>query len=179
MGPLFGHLARDPEPAMRMKQRAPRLFRWTEHMNTPELVWPELFDEPPVFLADDAIPETTLSLLRLLAETASERMAIAALRFGRWVDEHPEHSSLAPISEQADEPILGFAVSDFRGVPLESVVVAQPLWVWQHAVDYRNGLGEEDQSRCDDLLAEVGGAELVDLPLPRRLCRVGNRLAVE
>ncbi len=179
MGPLFGHLARDPEPARRMKQKAPRVFRWTEHMNSPELVWPELFDEPPAFLEDDEIPETTRSLLRLLLETASERVAIAAQRFEAWVAEHPEHPARTAISKKADEPGFGRAVTEFRGVPLDSMVPAQPLWVWQHAVDYRSRLGEADRARCDALLTDLGGAALVDLPLPRRLCRVAHKLAVE
>ena len=44
MGPLFGHLARDPEPARIMKQLAPRVFRWTEAMNTPHIQSPEFAD---------------------------------------------------------------------------------------------------------------------------------------
>lgn len=179
MGPLFGHLARDPEPAMRMKQRAPRVYRWTEHMNAPELLWPELFDEPLAFLPDDELPETTRALLRLLIGEAGERIAIAAQHFERWVEAHPDHPAETPISAKADEPSLGRAVSDFRGVPLDSMVAAQPLWVWQHATDYRSELAGDDRARCDALLADLGGAALVDLPQPRRLCRVGNRLAVE
>ena len=70
-------------------------------------------------------------------------------------------------------------MTDFRGVPLDSMVPAQSLWVWQHALDYRSGLGEADRARCDALLADLGGAALVDLRLPRRLCRAANRLAVE
>lgn len=179
MGPLFGHLARDPEPAMRMKQKAPRVFRWTEHMNTPEIIWPELFDEPPVFLEGDEISQTTRSLMRLLIGMASEPMAIAGQRFEAWVAEHPDHPPSTPISETADEPRFGRAVTHFRGVPLDSVVAAQPLWVWQHALDYRSGLGETDRARCDALLADLGGEALVNLPVPRRLCRVANKLAVE
>jgi len=164
---------------MRMKQKAPRVFRWTEHMNTPEIIWPELFDEPPVFLEGDEIPQTTRSLMRLLIGTASERVAIAAQRFAAWVAEHPDHPPRTPISEQADEPGFGRALTHLRGVPVDSVVAAQPLRVWQHALDYRSGLGETDRARCDALLADLGGEALVDLPVPRRLCRVANKLAVE
>lgn len=179
MGPLFGHLARDPEPAQRMKQTAPRVFRWTEHMNAPELVWPELFDEPAVFRADDEIPDATLALLRLLVELAGERMAIAADQFERWVADHPDHPAGTPISETADEPALGRADFELRGVPMTTFAATQPLWVWQHALDYRDGLDPRDRARCDDLLASHGGEALVGLPQPRRLCRVGHRLGVE
>ena len=49
MGPLFGHLARDPEPARIMKQLAHRVFRWTEVMNTPNIQSPEFADFEMVF----------------------------------------------------------------------------------------------------------------------------------
>jgi hypothetical protein len=117
--------------------------------------------------------------MRLLIGMASEPMAIAGQRFEAWVAEHPDHPARTPISETADEPRFGRAVTHFRGVPLDSVVAAQPLWVWQHALDYRNGLGETDRARCDALLADLGGEALVNLPVPRRLCRVANKLAVE
>ena len=55
MGPLFGHLARDPEPSRLMKLRAPRVFRWTEHMNTPEILMPEFADFPVSYLPNDEI----------------------------------------------------------------------------------------------------------------------------
>ena len=128
MGPLFGHLARDPEPAMRMKQRAPRVFRWTEHMNTPEIVWPELFDEPTEYLAEDRIPETTLALLRLFIGDTKQRMVLTAEAFERWAEEHPDHASGAAISDKdIDEPMLGRATLDYRGVPFQSVLLAQHL----------------------------------------------------
>ena len=37
MGPLYAHLARDPYPSVLMKQRAQRVWRWTERMNAPVL----------------------------------------------------------------------------------------------------------------------------------------------
>ena len=92
---------------------------------------------------------------------------------------HPDHPPRTSISEKADEPGFGRAVTHFRGVPLDSMVAAQPLWIWQHALDYRSALGETDRARCDALLADLGGEALVDLPVPRRLCRVANKLAVE
>ena len=181
MGPLFGHLARDPEPALRMKRHAPRLFRWTEHMNTPEIVWPELFDEPAEYRADDEILETTLELLRLFVADGSDRLVRSAEAFAQWVAENPDHPSGAPISDEkgADEPGFGRAKIDLRGMPLSTGLPGHPLWVLQHAQDWRDGLSPQDQKACDELLASVGGEALNDLPRPRRLCRVDGRLAVE
>ena len=74
MGPLFGHLARDPEPARIMKQRAPRVFRWTESMNTPHIQSPEFADFQMEFAPDDALPGKTLDLLKLCIEAAGQLM---------------------------------------------------------------------------------------------------------
>ena len=72
MGPLFGHLARDPEPARIMKQLAHRVFRWTEVMNTPNIQSPEFADFEMVFDSGDQLSEGASSLLRLCLEYAGQ-----------------------------------------------------------------------------------------------------------
>ena len=51
-----------PQPATLMKLRAPRVFRWTEAMNTPEIQTPEFPDVPTEFAADDVLTGQTLEL---------------------------------------------------------------------------------------------------------------------
>jgi len=180
MGPLFGHLARDPEPATYMKQQAPRVFRWTEQMNTPEIVSPEHYDEPMEYRPDDEVPETTLALLQSFVRDGSERLCRTALAFERWVEEHPDHRSGEPISTRGtDEPSFGRASSALRETTLISTLAGHDLWVFQRHQDWHDMLDPDDQRRCRELLASVGGEKLLDLPRPRRLCRVDNRLAVE
>ena len=180
MGPLFGHLARDPEPAMRRKQQAPRVFRGTEQMNTPEIGAPEHYDEPTEYRSGDEVPETTLALLRMFVRDGGERLSQTALAFERWVAEHPDHRAGEPISSKgADEPSFGRATTALRETTLDSMLAGYDLWVLQRHQDWRDTLGADDQQRCDELLVSVGGEMLRDLPRPRRLCRVENRLAVE
>ncbi|MBT4519631.1 MAG: glutathione S-transferase family protein [Halieaceae bacterium] len=176
MGPLFGHLARDPEPAMRMKKRAPRVFRWTEHMNTPEIIWPELYDEPPQYLANDEIPESTLALLQLLVSEAQQRLRLTAEGFANWVRDTPDHSANTPIAK--GEAHFGQALLDFRGEPLRTTLNAHFLWVWQGTQDWLDNLHGDDRASCDTLLREIGGDQLVAMPRPRRLCRINNALCV-
>jgi len=178
MGPLFGHLARDPEPAMRMKQRAPRVFRWTEHMNTPEIIWPELFDAPAEYLLGDEIPETTRKLLKLFIGEASERFVETAKGFSRWMERHPDHRSGTPISEQADEPSFGRATVNLRGVPFSTALSGHQFWVLQRAYEWRDELSDVERDSCAALLREVGGEAFVDLPRPGKLCRRHNRLCL-
>ena len=72
MGPLFGHLDRDPEPARIMKQLAHRVFRWTEVMNTPNIQSPEFADFEMVFGSGGQLSECASHLFRLCLESAGQ-----------------------------------------------------------------------------------------------------------
>ena len=76
MAPLFAHLGRDPYPLHIKQQRAPRVFRWVEHMNTPEIRMPEFPDFPQSYLNDDEVPLQVVSLLRLLIDTSIARSCV-------------------------------------------------------------------------------------------------------
>lgn len=179
MGPLFGHLARDPLPAQLMKQRAPRVFRWTEHMNTPEIQSPEFPDVEEAFFADDEIPETTLELLRICIADCGAAFVETARLFNEWAAQNPERAAGALVSDQdIDEPTVGRFETEIRGVPLRSHAGVYPLWVWQRSLDWLAGLGTSERAACEKLMAEVGGSPLVEMDLGRRLARVRNRIAL-
>ena len=94
MGPLFGHLARDPEPSRIMKQVAPRVFRWTEHMNTPEIASPEFADAEPAYAADDALAR-------------DDHGAAAPLRRRRGARPGPQRRALRRLVRRARRPAAG------------------------------------------------------------------------
>ena len=100
MGSLFGHLARDPVPANLMKRHAPRVFRWTEHMNTPEIVSPEFSEMPEAYLANDEVPETVLQLLRMCLTDVGQQFLTSAEHFNAWVRANPRHPGGTPVSDQ-------------------------------------------------------------------------------
>ena len=63
MGPLYGHLGRDPWPARHLIAPRPHVRSWIERMNRTQ-------PPPGEFLADDAVPATLDPLLdSLLGET--------------------------------------------------------------------------------------------------------------
>lgn len=180
MGPLFGHLARDPQPSRIMKTRAARVFRWTEHMNTPEIRSPEFAETPTAYLPEDEVSETIRSLLRTCLADAGPGLVRSAEVYNAWAAgqaERPPGSLVSP--DGFDEPIVGRFDGELRGVPLPMGAAAHPLWVLQRGLDWFAARSEADRSAGRELLAECGGAELLDIELRRRLTRVGSRMALE
>jgi glutathione S-transferase len=179
MGPLFAHLGRDPWPLHLMQQRAPRVFRWVEHMNTPEIVSPEFWDEPEAYLPDDAVPETVVRLLAGFCRDNTPVYRATAERYRAWVEAHPDAPAGSPISEtDEDQPNLGPINTPLRGRTITAGSSAHALWVLQRTLDWLATLPPADRAACDAFAADCGAGELLALELPRSLTRVGNRLAV-
>jgi glutathione S-transferase len=180
MGSLFGHLARDPQPSMLMKQRAPRVFRWTEHMNTPEIQSPEFPDTPAEYLPGDEVPEAMIELFRLCVGDVGSALVQSAEVYNAWASENADREPGALVSPDGfDEPIVGRVDHVLRGVALPSGAATYPLWVLQRAIDWFSGLGESDQSACRALLISCDAGALIDVRLARRLARVGSCMALE
>lgn len=179
MGPLFAHLGRDPYPLRIMQQRAPRVFRWVEHMNTPEIRSPEFADAPMAYLDDDVVPPAVVAMLRtFVADHAPGLVATAAL-YAEWTQSHLDRPTGALVSDaDEDQPSLGRVTVDLRGVPITSGASAHSLWVLQRTLDWRANLDAPARAAGDAFAAELGAGPLLAADLPRRLTRVNNRLAV-
>jgi len=179
MGSLFGHLARDPEPSRLMKTRAPRVFRWTEHMNTPEIQSPEFAETEMMFLPNDEVPETVRSLLRLCVTDAGPSLLRSAELYNAWVDEHADLPLRSVISPDGfDEASVGKFTAELRGVPVPMGASTYQLWVLQRGLDWFAAQGEADGEAGRQLLHACGGDALLDITLRRPLTRVGSRMAV-
>ncbi|MCH2171892.1 glutathione S-transferase family protein [Myxococcota bacterium] len=180
MGPLFGHLARDPEPSRLMKLRAPRVFRWTEHMNTPEIQSPEFSEYPMAYLSNDEIPETVVSLLKLCLSDIGPGLLKSAEIYNAWVDEHSDRPSVSPISSKGhDEAVVGQFEDTLRGIPLVSGAGTYPLWVLQRGLEWFHQQDEAAREAGRHLLEDCQCLDLLDTEFARRLTRVGSRMALE
>jgi len=179
MGPLFAHLGRDPYPLHLMQRRTPRVFRWVEHMSTPEIQSPEFADTPMEYLAGDEVPETILRLLRQLCGDYNVQILANAHLYNDWVAANP---GLAPgalvSSEGLDQPSLGDIAVDLRGHRLVMASQIHGLWIFQRALNWYRGLDPAARAACDALAVSVGAAPLLAIELARPLTRVRNRLAV-
>lgn len=179
-GPLYGHLARDPVPAMRMKQRAPRVFRYTEHMNTPEIAQPELADVPEDFAAGDAVADAALLLLRQSLADQLPVLLESARLYEEWVSE-PARQDAAPGTaavEGVDEPVIARFDGTLRGARAPAMVQLHTLWLLQNVRDWYEDLAEQDRANCEALARDVGAIELMDLRPSRRLSRTGSLITL-
>ena len=180
MGALFGHLARDPKPSTIMKLRAPRVFRWTEHMNTPEIQSPEFADTPQAYFPNDEIPETVLSLLRLCIEDVSSPLLQSVQIYNQWNKENADRPSGSPISTEGhDEAHVGFFSTTLRGADLPMQASTYTLWVLQRGLDWFKCQADGDQEAIRSLMRTCHGETLIDIRLDRRLTRVGSQIAVD
>jgi glutathione S-transferase len=179
MGPLFAHLGRDPWPLHLMQQRAPRVFRWVEHMNAPEIVMPEFWDMPQAYLPDDEVPEAVVRLIRMFCQDNAPVYQATAGRYRAWVEARPDLPAGSVISDSdEDQPNLGPITTPLRDKTITAGSSAHALWVLQRTLDWLETLPPADRATADDLAAACGATDLLSLKLARRLTRVGNRLAV-
>lgn len=179
MGPLYGHLARDPYPLQLMQRTAPLVFRWTERINAGELQAPEYPARVLALPQQDAVPPTLIALCRHLLEGCADDLVQSAGRLASWVAANPDARPGDWISpEGADQPALGEVTVDYYGKAITQQALGHSLWLHQRTLDHHNSLDAEGRSACDALVAELGCRPMMEIVLPRRLTRRQNRLAV-
>lgn len=159
-GPLYAHLYRDPASGRLMRALAPRVADWVERMGAPTSTTSR-------FLPDDAVPAT---LEPLLARMFREFGPVLASTIAR-LEAYAHDTSQGPLPRAIGRH--AFEVAGARG---ERAVYPFNVWRWQRAYDQHRALDAAARSRADALLERVGGRELVQTPLTRRLARVDNRL---
>ena len=84
-----------------MQDHAPRVFRWVEHMQVPEIAAPEFFDTEIAFFADDAVPDMAVALLNHIADTYGApflRDALALHNMLNGTNRHPGRALMKRIS---------------------------------------------------------------------------------
>jgi glutathione S-transferase len=175
-GPLYGHLARDPVPAMRMKQRAPRVYRFTEHMNTPEVAQPELADVPHDYAAGDTVPDAALQLLQHCVDDQLPALLESARLFDEWAGDPGRRALPAgtPAVEGVDEPVIARFDSTLRGAPAPAMAQLHTQWLLQDVRDWYQALPVEGRAACEALARDVGAIELMALDPCRRLARAAS-----
>jgi hypothetical protein len=179
MGPLYGHLARDPYPLQLMQRTAPLVFRWAERINGGESVTPEFPDTAGEPLPGDRVPATLVAVLRQIFAGYAPELTASAEKLSSWVARHPDAPAGGLISpEGVDQPSLGPVVVDYHGVAVQQQALGHSLWVLQRALDYMAGLDAEARGPCEALAEDIGVGDLLRLRLARRLTRVRSRLAV-
>ena len=178
MGPLFGHLARDPEPARIMKQLAPRVFRWTEAMNTPHIQSPEFADFEMAFDSGDQISEGALNLFRLCLEAAGQLIPRTSEIYNEWVMDKLNEPDNTMISKEVDEPSIGRFETVLRGVTIQNSASLYSLWVHQRTLEWFGSKEDDERETISEFLSKFGAEKMLAMKLKRALTRVNNHIAL-
>lgn len=179
MGPLFAHLGRDPYPLNLMQSHAVRVFRWIEHMNTPEIQSPEFAETPMEYLAHDAVPETVSELLRQFTTDYTPVYSASANLYNDWARRNVARPPGTIISEEdRDQPTLGRITVSLRGHTMTPASQIHSLWLLQRTLNWLARIDPQAKAACEAYAAECGAAELLSIKLVRPLTRSRNRLAV-
>lgn len=170
LGPLFAHLGRDPVPEAIMKQRAPRVFRWVERMNAPDLDVPEYRDPPDGYLPNDAIPETLRPLLVHAAEELFPELTDKLAFLARHVAEQGCRPG-EPVSAKPHQRMIGKVVTTFGGAPFESGAAPYTMYLWQRITDDYAAMDAAAQASVRALLDACGLSAFLDAERPFRVER--------
>ena len=171
IAPLYAHLARDPHPAMLMKQRAPRVWRWVERMNAREQGAGEYQGLSCPELEADGLPDTLRALLRFVADDYLVELQAHVEFACEWLAQRPD---LPAGSNGLDKPgarVIGRASFNWRGVPISTAVMPYRFYLLQRVQDVFDSLDAAQRERVRAALRGVGLEAMLDLRLPRRVER--------
>lgn len=178
MGALHAHMGRDPVPLQFMQTHAPRVFRWVEHMQVPEIRSPEFFDRDEAFFPDDLVPDTALDVLQYIGETFGERLLLSSIAFSQYADKQ-KLASGHPINPGFHEPVLNVKDVDYKGRQLDVVAQVHIAWLAQRAQKHFHALKAEDQKEVLSMLGEGINSDIVTIPVNAEIIRNNYRLEIK
>jgi hypothetical protein len=170
IAPLYAHLARDPHPSLLMKQRAHRVFRWTERMNSRNHEYGAAPSKSGDFFAGDAIPNTLKAILRHAAEDLVPETRAAARFIDEWLETHGEVEEGAVL-----ERGLGLCRFEFRGATINALAQPYRIFLLQRLQDACQAMPADHRRSVEELLAEVGLGALLEIRTQRRVERAQHR----
>jgi len=167
MGPLHAHLARDPYPSVLMKQRAQRVWRWVERMNSPVLDASEYGDVSEGLFEDDGVPDTLRALLAYIGEEYLNEAVDQVAAVDSWLAEHPDAAEGEVVLGKPNRRFSGTTTFDWRGRPMTVAVVPYRLFLIKRLQDAVADADPAGRSAIRDVFAEAGLDTLLDVR-PRR-----------
>jgi glutathione S-transferase/Ni,Fe-hydrogenase III component G len=174
-GPLYAHLARDPYPSVLMKQRAQRVWRWVERMNSPVLDASEYGDVSEALFDDDGVPDTLRALLAYIGEEYLAEAVDQVAAVDRWLAEHPDAAEGEVVLGKPNRRFSGTTTFDWRGHPMTVAVVPYRLFLIKRLQDAVAEADPAAQQSIRTVFAEAGLDPLLDVRPRRLVVRADNR----
>jgi len=172
IAPMYAHLGRDPHPARLMQQRATRVYRWVERMNRADQDVPEYFNADTDFLANDEVPETLLTVLRVIAEDFVPETRAAAGFINTWLAENQPEVGAPAVGRLAEAP--GNAEFTLRGEAISALAQPHRFYLLQRVQAIYAGLSPAEQASIEQLLDACGMSEILTIKLDRQIGREEN-----
>lgn len=172
LAPMYAHLGRDPYPARLMQQRAISTYRWVERMNRADQDVAEYFDAGSDFLEADHIPDSLITVLRILAEDFVPETLAAAAAINRWLAENEPDFGTQAVGRLAQAP--GTATFTVRGETIEALAQPHRFFLLQRVQDLYEGLSQSGKVSVDKVFEQCGMTEILKVRINRRIERADN-----
>jgi glutathione S-transferase len=170
IAPLYAHLSRDPHPSQLMKQRAHRVWRWTERMNSRTDEPGGVLDGADHLFANDEIPDTLKAVLRHAAEDLVPETRAAARFLDEWLVGQKDLDEGAVL-----ERGLGMCSFELRGTTINALAQPYRIFLLQRLQDAYAAMPAGDRQATEGLLEEVGLGPLLRIRTRRRVERANHR----
>ena len=170
-GPLCGHLARDPHPGLRMKQRAARVWRWTERMNAPDQDAGEYLGASAPWLNAAAPSATLQALLQFIADDYLPEITAHVQFANDWLAKRPELPAGSNGMPKPSDRHIGLARMQWRGHAVDFMVMPYRLYLLQRVQDAAAALTPAQTATLHALLQPSGLDAVLALRCRRRVLR--------
>ena len=170
-GPMLGHLARDPHPGLRIKQRNSRVWRWTERMNAPNQDAGEYLGASASWLDATAPSATLLALLQFIADDYLPEISAHVQFANDWLAQRPELSAGSNGMPKPSDRHIGLARMQWRGHAVDFMVMPYRIYLLQRVQDAAAALTPAQTATLQALLQPSGLDTLLALRCRRRVLR--------
>ena len=178
MGAMHAHLGRDPAGLSFMQQHAPRVFRWVEHMLTPEVQSPEFYDRAIEYPNNDQIPVSAGKILSHIADSYGLPFVLSCQAFQDAMDTLQPDAGY-PLSADEDQPLLPLAEVTYQGTAHRHRANLHHVWLAQRAQCYFQALTTQQQKSILGVFGSETASALLTTPTRWRILRKNNRLYVQ
>ena len=170
IAPLYAHLSRDPHPSTLMKQRAHRVFRWTERMNSRNAERGSISDDSTDFFENDEVPDSLKAILRHAAEELVPETKATARFLDEWLETQDGVEAGAVL-----ERGLGLCRFEFRGTRIDALAQPYRIFLLQRLQDACTSMTADSRRSVTQLFEEVGLGPLLEIRTRRRVERANHR----
>jgi hypothetical protein len=157
-----------------MKMRAPALYRWIETMLRPPVVDPEVWQVPQEYFAADDLPDTLITLLKLIGENFVPEIIATISLYHQWLESDAKTAgAIVDIEGQKRcHQVLGQVEHVQLGTPIKRIALLDDV---SHHLRFHalvNEMSDSEKETLTRTLQSVGAKDLLDLQLNRDIKRV-------